>query len=267
MSERPSPFDAIFDGGLFDPMEAAQRHMRADLPRRFWKEAGVQEADGLFRVTLDGRPARTPGKAYLASRHASLAQAMADEWGAVGERLDPTALPMTRLLNVAIDLAADARAAILDEVAAFGASDLLCYRAERPEGLVERQQVVWGGYLESLARTHGIRLVAVSGIMPATQPSEALDRLRARADAVASDEERLAALHLATTLTGSAVLALSLADTGADADAVWTAAHLDEDWNREQWGADEEADRMRAIKRRDFDVAARVLGLSSATPT
>ncbi len=265
MTDKISPFDAIFAETGLDPMEAAQRSMRADLPKRFWKDATVEERDGAFHVLLDGRTARTPGRSALASPHKPVADKMAEEWNAVGERLDPAELPMTKLINVALDMGDDARVAILDDVRAYAGTDLLCYRADRPQGLVDRQETVWCPYLDRLRTHHGVVLKVAAGVMHVAQDDDVLDTLRALADRRTVDAEALAALHLATTLTGSAILALALTEPGVDdgrAKTVWQAAHVDEDWNRAQWGEDEEATRLRALRWRDFEAAAFVLSVT-----
>lgn len=259
MSDSMSPFDAIFADGPIDPMVSAQRSMRADLPKRFWKEVTLQDGEGGYQILLDGRPAKTPGRAPLASPTKAVAERMQAEWDAVGERLDPAELPMTKLINVAIDRAGEARESILDDIAAYAASDLVCYRAERPEGLVERQSTVWDPYLQRLSTHHAIEMKLASGIIHVTQEPDALAALRALADRRAVNAETLVALHLATTLLGSAILALALAEPGGcdgRAQAVWLASYVDEDWNRDQWGEDEEATSLRAKRWRDFEAAA-----------
>lgn len=248
-----------------DPMVSAQKSMREDMPKRFWKEATLGEADGLLQVLLDGRPARTPGRNPVASAHQKIAERMRAEWADVGERLDPLSMPMTRLVNVARDMQPESRAAILDDVRNYAGSDLLCYRAERPQGLVDRQATVWDPYLDRLRTHHGVSMKLIAGIMHQEQDRDVLDSLRALADRRASDTEALAALSLGTSLSGSAILALALTEPGEDsgrAKIVWQAAHVDEDWNRAQWGEDEDATAMRAQKWRDFEAAAYVLSVT-----
>lgn len=265
MTDKTSPFDAIFTETGLDPMEAAQRSMRADLPKRFWKEASVDERDGAYHILLDGRTARTPGRSPLASAHQPVAEKMAEEWDAVGERLDPARLPLTKLIDVALDMGDEARDAILDDVRAYAGTDLLCYRADRPQGLVDRQETVWCPYLDRLRTHHGVIMKLAQGIVHIAQDDAVLDAVRELADRRVVDAEALAALHLATTLTGSAILALALTEPGVDegrAKTVWQAAHVDEDWNRAQWGEDEEATRLRVLRWRDFEAAAFVLSVT-----
>ncbi len=265
MSDSVSPFDAIFTETGLDPNEAAQRTMRPDLPKRFWKEVTLDERDGAFHILLDGRTAKSPGRNPLASRHRPVAERMIAEWDAVGERLDPAKLPLTKLVNVALDGGDIHRDALLDEVRSYAGSDLLCYRADRPQGLVERQNTVWNPYLDRLKTHHGITMKQAAGVMPVSQDEEVLDAIRSLADRRAGDAESAAALTLATTLTGSALLALALTEPGVDegrAKTVWQAAHVDEDWNRKQWGEDAEATALRATRWRDFEAAAFVLSVT-----
>lgn len=262
MSDSMSPFDAIFADGVLDPMVSAQRSMRADLPKRFWKTVTLDERKGGYQILLDGRPAKTPGRTALASPTKAIAERMKAEWDAVGERLDPAELPMTKLINVALDQAEGSREAILDDIAAYAGSDLVCYRAERPEGLVDRQNTVWNPYLQRLATHHSIEMKLAGGIVHVSQKPETLAAIRALADKRAVDAQALVALHLATTLLGSAVLALALAEPGGfdgRARAIWLASVVDEDWNRAQWGEDDEAKALRALRWRDFETAAFVL--------
>lgn len=265
MSDNVSPFDAIFTETGLDPNEAARRTDRPDLPKRFWKEVTLDERDGAFHILLDGRSAKTPGRSALASRHKAVAERMVAEWDAVGERLDPAKLPLTKLVNVALDGGNVHREALLDEVRSYAGSDLLCYRADRPGGLIERQNTVWDPYLDRLKTHHGITMKQASGVMPISQDEGVLDAVRSLADRRARDAESAAALTLATTLTGSAILALALTEPGVDegrAKTVWQAAHVDEDWNRKQWGEDAEAAALRESRWRDFEAAAFVLSVT-----
>lgn len=265
MSDKTSPFDAIFTETGLDPNEAAKRTMRPDLPKRFWKEVALDERDGAFHILLDGRSAKSPGRNPLASKHRPVAERMVAEWDAVGERLDPALLPLTKLVNVAVDGGKEHRAALLDEVRSYAGTDLLCYRAERPQGLVDRQNTVWDPYLDRMKTHHSITMKQAAGVMHVAQDEPMVDSIRALADSRASDAETVAALTLATSLTGSAILALALTEPGMDdgrAKTIWHAAHVDEDWNRAQWGEDAEATALRAGRWRDFEAAAFVLSVT-----
>ncbi len=239
------------------PMQIAQANMRPTLPKRFYEKAAAVATPEGFGLHLDGRPARTPGRAVLAVASLAVAEAMAAEWNAQGTLIDPATMPLTRLANTAIDGVAPRVAAVIDEIVAYAGSDLLCYRAEEPEGLVARQEARWSPVLAWARHTFGARFILVAGIRHAEQPAESLARLRAAA--ATPDPLRLAALNLATTLTGSALLALALARGRLTADEAWALAHLDEDWQIERWGADAEASARRALRRRDFDAAALAL--------
>ena len=235
---------------------------RKDLPKRFFEEAQSVENEGRYELRLDGRPARTPGRAVLHAVNERVGQALADEWNALGERIDPLALPLTRILNSAIDAVASQRDAVRDDIAAYAGSDLLCYRASEPAALVERQEAKWDGPLAAAEEALGSPFLRADGIVHVEQPAQTLRQFRAGLEAV-EDFGALAALHVTTSITGSAVLALGILRGWLPAEEAWAAAHVDEDWNRELWGADEEADRVRAQRRRDFDAAALILATAS----
>lgn len=265
MSDSVSPFDAIFMSSGLDPNEAAQRSMRPHLPKRFWKKVTLGQRDGVYTVLLDGRSAKTPGRLPLASRHEVIGQRMMAEWESVGERMDPALMPMTKLINVALDATPSARDGLLDDVQAYAGSDLLCYRADGPQGLVDRQNTVWDPYLDRLRTHHGLSLKIATGIVHVAQAYKVLEGLRALADRRAGNMEALVALHLAMSLSGSAILALAMTEPGEDegrAKAIWLATHVDEDWNRTLWGEDAEATALRAIRWRDFEAAAFVLSVT-----
>lgn len=240
-----------------DPVRRAQAAMRKDLPKRFWKEAAVETASGAHRILLDGRAVRTPGKRELLLPRADLAEAVAAEWRAQRTHLDPSTMPLTRLANSVLDGVVDRLAEVADDAARYAATDLLCYRAEGPERLVERQTATWDPLLDWIADTHGAHLLVAEGIVHVSQEREALDRLRA---AIATfDPWRLAGFHTVTTLSGSFVVALALAQGRLDSEEAWAVAHLDEAWNAELWGRDEEAERRLAFRRVEFDAAARLV--------
>ena len=240
-----------------DPVKVAAQSAKAHLPKRFYERAEAVASEGAYELRLDGRPARTPGRSPLAVRSARIGEALAAEWNGQRERIDPISMPLTRTLNSAIDGVRPRMGEVRADVLAFAGSDLLCYRADAPEGLVERQRAAWDPILERYAG-EGARFALATGIMPVEQPPEALDRVRAMLDAE-TDFLALAAMHVATTLTGSALLALAIRRRWTDADAAWNAAHVDEDWNIELWGEDDEASARRAQRRRDYDAAALIL--------
>ena len=233
--------------------------MRPQLRRRFYERAAVEEGQGDeagFRVVLDARPVRTPARRALAAPARPLAEALAAEWEAQREVIDPAKMPLTRLANTIIDGVADAPAAVAAEVEKYLATDLVLYRAEAPDGLVARQAAAWDPVLAWAREALGARFLPAQGMVFTAQPADAL---AAAAAAVPRDPWRLGALHAATTLTGSALIALALARGALALDAAWTAAHVDEDWNMDFWGRDELALQRRAFRFAEMQTAALVL--------
>jgi chaperone required for assembly of F1-ATPase len=240
------------------PMQAARRLTAPPRQKRFYKEARVESREAGYTLHLDGRRAMTPGREPLTVPDRTLADAIAAEWEAQKEVIDPASMPITRLANTAIDGVAQRLAEVRAEVAAYAGTDLLCYSAAEPEGLAERQRAAWDPILAWAGRRYGVRFVLAEGLVHAAQPEATLAALT---QAVAAFDEpfRLAGLHLATTLTGSALIALALAEGELDADAAWAAAHVDEDWNIFEWGEDAEAAVRRARRFADFKAAALAL--------
>jgi len=252
-------FTAIFENAPRDPIEAARRGMRTPLRKRFYRQAQAgAEGEGGFPVLLDGKPVRTPLRRPLAAPTPALAQALAAEWNAQEHEIDPARMPLTRLANAVIDAVVDAREAVAEEAAKYLGCDLVCYRAETPPGLVARQAQAWDPVLAWAHETLGARFVTVQGVIHAAQPSEAIAAARA---AIPADPWRLGALSSVTALTGSALLALALSAGARDAQAVWAAAHVDEDWQMQQWGRDEIALARRAFRFAELEAAATVLKL------
>lgn len=210
------------------------------LPKRFYKAVTVAEAEGGWTVQLDGRGIRTPMKNGLIAPTKALAEIMAAEWEAQGERIDPFTMPVTRLAHGAIDSAAANRDALIAEVLKYAGTDLLRHRADEAD-LAARQKEIWDPYLDWAETALGARLMWVAGIMPAETTPEALDALEAKAGTY--DSWRLTALGLATALTSSAVLGFALVEARATAADIFTASRVDEDYQIEQWGEDAEASR------------------------
>ena len=246
-----------------DPMKAAQGSMRNALPRRFYTDAGTDLRDGQWQLLLDGRPARTPAKRFLAVDKRAVALALAAEWQAQDEVIQPARMPLTRLLNAAIDGVALQADAVRDEIVRYAGNDLICYRAEAPAELVQLQDEAWDPLLDWSSVRLGATFLTARGIVHARQPASAGKAIQDAVSAVTSPVP-LAALSLVTTLTGSAVIALALALGHLDAVAAWAAAHVDEDYQARIWGADDEAIARQANRRRDFGAAALVL--ASAMP-
>ena len=245
------------ENGDRDPMRKAQALMRPALPKRFYTDVSVEPRAEGHVVLLDGRAVKTPGKLTLALPHGGLAEAVAEEWRAQVDVIDPGLMHLTRIVNSGIEAVPAKQAEVCDAIAAYAGTDLLCYRAEGPERLVERQRAHWEPVLAWVEETLGARFVLVEGVMPSEQPAAALAAIRAAVGRFGALE--LAALYTVTTLTGSVLLALALAAGRIDADAAWAAAHVDEDWNAELWGQDAEAMRLREKKRAEFDAAVMVL--------
>ena len=223
--------------------------------KRFWTAAETAAVEGGWQVLLDGKPVRTPAKAALVLPTETLARAVAAEWQAQEERIDPRTMPATRTANSAIDKVAVQREEVAAMLAAYGASDLLCYRAEMPEELVARQRVEWDPLLDWAEARFEARLVTVAGIMPVEQDAAALARLAAPLHEM--EPFALAAFHDLVALSGSLVLAHAVTEDRLDAEEAWRLSRLDEAWQIEQWGADEEAEALEQIKRTAFFDAAR----------
>ncbi|MCG6115148.1 MAG: ATPase [Mesorhizobium sp.] len=241
-----------------NPMERARAQMRQPQPKRFYKTVEVSEVEGGFRVLLDGKPVRTPGRAFLALPTAAAAQIVADEFDAQGEILDIPAMPVLRLANTALDGVAQDPQAVLEDVLRYASCDLVCYRADGPEPLVARQAECWDAVIDWARATLSARMVLAEGVMHVDQPREAIAAIGIHLNA-RKDPFRLAALHVMTSLTGSALLALAVDEGQFTAEEAWKAAHVDEDWNIEQWGEDAEAAAMRVVRQRDMMGAARLL--------
>lgn len=237
-----------------DPVGLAKKLTKPELPKRFYKEVATRPSDTGIEIVLDGRPVRTPARRPLAVPDADIAAASAAEWDAQETEIDPAKMPVTRLLNAAIDGVADAREAVAADIAAFAETDMLCYRADMPEGLVERQRAVWDPILGWAESALGARFVLAEGVMPVAQPDTTLAAVRARLPV--ADAFALTALHSMTTLTGSVLVALAVWEGRLTADEAWAAAHVDEDWNIALWGADEEAMRRRARRETEMRAAA-----------
>ncbi len=249
-------FDDIPEPG--DAHDKAKAHARRALPRRFYSAVTVDEGgDGSFGVLLDGKPVRTPAKAYLRVPSRGLAETLAGEWDAQNEEIDPAQMPLTRIVNSIVDAVAADPGPVRAEIVKFAGSDLVCYRAETPESLVAAQGEAWDPVLAFAERRLGARFVLAGGIMHVAQPHEALDAVASAVDPF--DVYRLAALHVVTTITGSALIALALAHGEIDAEAAFLAAHVDEDWNARFWGSVPEAEAQREMRRRDLMAAALVL--------
>ncbi len=229
--------------------------------KRFWSQARAVEAEEGWDVHLDARPLNTPARRRVRLPTRALAEALAAEWDGQGPEVEPRAMPLTRAANATIDRVVEARAEVAAAIAAYGGSDLLCYRAPHPPALAARQSAAWDPLLDWAADAFDARLLPAEGVMHVAQPEEALARLGEEV-ARASPWE-LTALHELVTLSGSLVLGLAVRAARIDAEAAWAASRIDEDWNAEQWGEDAEAAAQAARKAADFHAAGRLLALLS----
>ncbi len=241
-----------------DPVRRAQAQMRAPLPKRFYQQAAVVEGESGHAVHLDGKPVRTPGRNLVSLPTAAAAGLVAEEFASQGDTLDPLTMPVLRLVNTALDGVAADPQAVLEDVLRFASSDQLFYRAEAPETLVRLEAEAWDPVLDWARSALGARFFLAEGVMHVVQPREAVAavglHLKRRAEPL-----RLAALHLMTALTGSALLALAVEAGAITPTEAWAAAHVDEDWNIAQWGEDAEAAERRAMRKRDMLGAARLI--------
>jgi chaperone required for assembly of F1-ATPase len=243
-----------------NPMEAARRGMRPTLPKRFYKNASVEEKEGGFALLLDGKTAKTPAQKRLVLPTRALAEAIAAEWAAQESEIDPAKMPLTRLANLAIDRVSEEAASIREEIVRYASSDHVLYRAGEPEGLMALQALHWDPILEWARSALGARFILAQGVNFVAQPEAALAAVRAEAENW-PPPFAFAALASLTSLAGSALIALALARGRLTAVEAWNAAHVDEDWNVRQWGEDAEAVSRRAQRFSEFEAAAKMLAL------
>jgi chaperone required for assembly of F1-ATPase len=233
-----------------DPIAMARRDLNKALPRRFYKEVTVQHRDGTFILLLDGRAAKSPGGNLFALPCLAAARALADEWSAQGETIDPAAMPLTRIVNSAIDGVALRRDATLDEIARYAGADLVCYRA------------AWDKVLVFACEKLGAHFICTQGVVSVEQPEPARVAVKDAVERIANSGQAapfaLAALHVMTTLTASVLLALAVARGALTPTEAWIAAHVDEDFEMRAWGEDAEALRRRARQWREMEAAARL---------
>ena len=224
--------------------------------KRFWTQAEVCATEGGFTVTLDGRAVKTPGKAALVVPNAAVAQLIAAEFQAQDKVLDPETMPVTRAANSAIDKVQVATSEVTELITAYGDSDLVCYRAEAPEGLVAREAQAWDPLVEWAAHRYGLRPVVRTGIVHAPQPPALLASLRADVERLSVFE--LTAFHDLVSMTGSLIIGLAVLDRFALPEVLWDASRIDEDWQAEQWGSDEIAEALTRVRKQSFMDAARL---------
>ncbi len=232
-------------------------HNARPLPKRFYKAVSISTGEATHRLLLDGRGAKTPSKRDLAVASKPLAEQLAAEWAAQGLHIDPATMPLTRLVCTAIDAVQGQEAAVREDVAKYAASDLLCYRADGPDGLVALQSRHWTPVLAWAETELGARFAVAEGLMPVRQPPGSAAKIAA---AIAHlPTLPLAAVHVLTTLLGSAILAVAVAKQHLTIEAAWSAAHIDEEWQISQWGTDAEAVARRKQRWSEARAAADVL--------
>jgi chaperone required for assembly of F1-ATPase len=227
--------------------------------KRFWKAATAEAVEGGFTVRLDGRPVKTPAKALLVVPTLGLANGIAAEWDAQTGKIRPETMPLTRAANSAIDKVTPLHAEVVAELAGYGGSDLLCYRATGPEALIARQAALWDPLITWAATDLQAPLSVTHGVMPCAQPPASLARLTAQV--AAFDAFGLAGLHDLVAISGSLVLALAVTARHLTAGQAFDLSRLDNQWQSEQWGEDEDEAATEALRRAAFLQADRFLEL------
>lgn len=228
--------------------------------KRFYREASTALCPGGWQITLDGRPVKTQGGRALVLPSDTLAQALAAEWAAQGEEIDPATFLLRDLADHAIDGIAPARAAAIADLLRYAETDTLCYRAEPEEPLHARQQAEWEPLLKAAERRWDVHFERIAGVIHRPQPEATLRRLEAVL--AAQSDFALSALTTMTTLSASLMIGLTALEGDADPAALWNAASLEEDWQAELWGKDAEAEERRARRLTTFTAAARFAKLA-----
>jgi chaperone required for assembly of F1-ATPase len=250
-------FDDVYGKPGFTVQESREKST-GTRRKRFYTKVGINEDASGHAITLDDKTVRTPSRNALTVPSRGVAEVMVAEWDAQQEFIDPLSMPVTRLANSVLDAISTEEqiAAVRDDIAKYFGSDLLFYRASHPDALIAREAEAWDPVLFWAAEDLGAHFILAEGVMHVSQPEQALAAARA---ALPTDSWRVAALHMVTTITGSALLALAFLRGRLSADEVWAAAFVDEDWNAEKWGLDEEAAARRAARKVDFEGAVAVL--------
>ncbi|MGH1418818.1 MAG: ATP12 family chaperone protein [Hyphomicrobiaceae bacterium] len=251
---------AMSDVNKDDVVESAAKHASdpaAPLKKRFYKTVDVAMSDSGYTIVLDDRPIKTPSRKTLSLPTRPLAEVVAAEWSAQDQEIDPVSMPMTRLANTIIDGVDENHADVVKDVARFAMSDLVCYRAEAPIELIERQSQAWDPPLTWAQSILNVGFKVTAGIMPVEQDGQIEVAVRKYLAKISAFE--LGPVHIITTMTGSAVLALAVHAGELDAQTAWAAAHIDEDWQISQWGDDAEAKERRARRHVELVSAAHFL--------
>ena len=260
MTDKPViPPVSAYDASPIAEKVLGREPLRPPLPKKFYTTVSVAADGDQFAIQLDGRGVRTPKKLKLALPTSDLAEAIVAEWRAQAVLIDPATMPLTKIANTVIDGIIGNPSDTAEEITQFSGSDLLCYRVETPEVLAQRQAKVWSPIIAATERRLGVTFQTTNGLMPITQPIQTLAAVAQRLNAC--DAYQLAAAHIITTLTGSAILALACLDGDIAATDAWIAAHIDEDYQIELWGDDDEAINRRAVRWTEMQAADRLLTL------
>jgi len=227
--------------------------------KRFWKETTVEACDTGFRVLLDGRPVKTPAKTSFAVPTRALAEKIAAEWEAQEEEIRPDTMPFTRMANSAIDKVTPQHSAVAEMLAEYGGTDLICYRADGPQELIDLQAQGWDPLLAWAKNALNATLTPVQGVMFASQPEDSLARLEEQVKSL--EPFQLAAFHDLVALSGSLIIAFAVIRGHDSADNLWDMSRIDESWQTSQWGEDEENEQMVGVKRQSFLDAAQFYAL------
>lgn len=253
--------DILYPNDPHQPQDAyvsARQGMKKPLPKRFYTSVSVEAGEDGYLILLDGKKARTPARHLLALPNRAAADLVAAEWDAQITEINPAEMHATRITNIGLDRVNAVRDEIIAEIAKYATTDLVCYRAANPQELVARESALWDRVLDHVRETHGVRFVLSQGVGYSEQDPAAI---AAVADAAAkiTDPVALAALHTLVTLAGSALIVLAFVDGALTAEEAFAAASLEEDWNAQLWGADEEAEFRRARRWAEFAAASALL--------
>jgi chaperone required for assembly of F1-ATPase len=239
---------------LHDGVGRVRAAEQVEMVKRFYTSVEIVETDnGAFEVRLDGRTVKSPGRKAVRVPSKALAERMAGEWRAQKEFVRPTSMPVTRLVNTALEAGPELAPKLRDELVRYTGNDLLCYRADQPEALVVRQTEIWGRALGEMERRYDVRFEVITGILHRPQPAPTLEKMAELGGRFGPFG--LIALNSIAALTGSGVLAFGLAEGLLAPDFGWTAAHVDEDFNISRWGEDHEARVRREQRRAEYDAA------------
>ena len=249
----------IEEAAVKDPMRVASLSAKSQLRKRFYKQATVFSDATTIHIHLDGKPIKTPGGELLSLPNIHVGELVVEEWNRQVERIDPQTMPVTRLINTSIDGVSKDMQPVKDDIIQFAGSDLLCYRADSPDGLVSNQQKYWDSLIEWASSSLGAVFSVQTGIMHVSQAEDCIAAFGQHINPIDSPE-LLSALHSLTAISGSAIIALAIYKSEIDLAYGWNSAHVDEDWQISQWGEDADAQAFRAARKLEFEAAVQLLG-------